>query len=181
LVVAIAEAIGQYAGYATTYAFVPIYAAALGSTPAQLGWLTSSMQLAYVAATALVALCVSDRTEKWVAAAGLTAISVASVWVISARSIGILILTRVLHGVGHGLSLPVLMGLAVKHVPPEDRASAMGAFQAIYALGMFSGPAFSGLLAQRIGIESVFYSTGAIVITVVPFLIWGLNRNQSSR
>ena len=40
----------------------------------------------------------------------------------------------------------ILMGLGIKNIEPS-KATAMGAFQAIYALGMVAGPAV-GLISQ---------------------------------
>ena len=45
---------------------------------------------------------------------------------------------------------------------PEDRATGMGVYQAIYAAGMFAGPAASGYLAQAAGLDSVFYLAAAV-------------------
>ena len=64
------------------------------------------------------------------------------------------------------------MGLSIKRVDREQRASAMGFFQAVYALGMFVGPAMSGFVADGVGISGMFYTVGALcfVAAVVGFL-----------
>ncbi len=48
------------------------------------------------------------------------------------------------------------MSLALGAITPEQRATAMGFFQSLYALGMTAGPIISGLLAQELGLNIVF-------------------------
>jgi len=67
------------------------------------------------------------------------------------------------------------MGLSIRTVPARDRATAMGIFQAIYAVGMFAGPATTGMLGDALGFFSVFYIAGAatalgvaLALTSVP-------------
>ena len=40
----------------------------------------------------------------------------------------------------------------------------MGIYQAVYALGMFGGPALGGMLGDWIGLSGVFLSTGLICV-----------------
>ncbi|SVC74186.1 uncharacterized protein METZ01_LOCUS327040, partial [marine metagenome] len=69
---------------------------------------------------------------------------------------------QAMNGVGRGLMQPILMALAVQAVPQEDRGTAMGVFQAVYAIGMFSGPAIGGILGDWLGLGAVFLSTAVI-------------------
>ena len=70
-----------------------------------------------------------------------------------------------------GLTYPVLMGLSIKAVPQARRASAMGAFQAIYALGMTLGPALSGFIADQVTLTAIFPVTAAMcLVGLLP--IW---------
>jgi predicted MFS family arabinose efflux permease len=59
------------------------------------------------------------------------------------------------------------MGLALQSVEPDARASAMGAFQSIYALGMTLGPLISGFIARQWNITAVYLSSGALVIAAI--------------
>jgi MFS family permease len=40
----------------------------------------------------------------------------------------------------------------------------MGTYQAIYAIGMLSGPAVSGALSDSVGINAVFYLAAGVTI-----------------
>jgi predicted MFS family arabinose efflux permease len=50
-----------------------------------------------------------------------------------------------------------LITLSVLAVAPAQRATAMGVYQAIYAIGMLSGPVLAGTIADGISIDAVFY------------------------
>jgi predicted MFS family arabinose efflux permease len=69
------------------------------------------------------------------------------------------------------------MGLALQAVDPEARASAMGAFQSIYAVGMTLGPAVSGVIARWWGIGGVYLANGALLVLAVLVAVLFL-RNQ---
>ena len=181
LVVSLAAAAAQFVTFATTYGFIPVYADGLGASRAQLGWLTSASQIAYVLSSLGVGFLIASRSEKGLALAGLAAMGAAAFWAPAIHSVPLLFVNRILHGLGNGLAYPVLMGLAIKHVPGERRALAMGAFQAIYALGMFAGPTLSGFQARWSGVPSVFISSGLLIALTIPFVVWGLRQESRAQ
>ncbi|UYY99809.1 MFS transporter [Peribacillus frigoritolerans] len=61
--------------------------------------------------------------------------------------------------------------MAVETISLEKRATAMGAYQAIYAIGMFAGPFIAGILISHLGISSGFYFAGSLGLTAVFFMI----------
>jgi len=134
------------------------------------------MQTANMFAAIVVGLFVSPNAEWPLVLPGLTAIGLASFGLATSRSVEAVLSTQILHGLGHGLSFPVLMGLAIKDVASADRGKAMGVFQSVYALGMFCGPAIAGFLAERYGIKTFFVCLGVLMCTSTFALAWGLRR-----
>ena len=66
-----------------------------------------------------------------------------------------------------------MKGLRAAQGEPEARASAMGVYQSIYALGMTLGPAFSGLFAQQWGIWGVYLTNGVLlIVAIIVAAIW---------
>tara|TARA_E500000331_G_scaffold351764_1_gene399062 strand:+ start:373 stop:591 length:219 start_codon:yes stop_codon:yes gene_type:complete len=59
------------------------------------------------------------------------------------------------------------MSSIVRGFEENYQASAMGIFQAIYAIGMFSGPILSGMIASNLNLESVFIFSSAISILII--------------
>jgi len=91
---------------------------------------------------------------------GIAALSVSFFW---------LLISGLLSGLGFGFLQSCFLGLSMRGVPPNQRATAMGVHQALYSLGIFIGPWIGGVLADRFGIPVMFgIVTG---ITLVLFLI----------
>ena len=164
----------QYSSFATTYGFVSVYANNLGASRAELGWLTAAVQIPYTLAT-LAADRLSKRIgERRMVAGAALIMAVTTLAIPFISSLGILALSRVVYGIGHGLIYPTLMGLSIKAVPSSERASAMGIFQAVYALGMFGGPAMSGIIADHLGLGNMFLVTGGVSLGMGVLVFWGL-------
>lgn len=162
LTASILACLSQYANYSTTFSFVPVYAADVGASRTALGWLSTAVFLPY-ALGALVSARVADRVgERSMVVTGFVIMGLMSAGIPFITSVPLLIASRVVYGVGLGISFPVIMGLSIKRVDRQQRASAMGFFQAVYALGMFVGPALSGFLAEGLGISGMFYTVGAL-------------------
>jgi MFS transporter, DHA1 family, multidrug resistance protein len=51
--------------------------------------------------------------------------------------------------------------MAIETIPHEKRATAMGMYQALYAIGMFAGPFCAGVLNSAMGLAAGFYFAGA--------------------
>jgi MFS family permease len=68
---------------------------------------------------------------------------------------------------------PVLMGISIREVTEHERASAMGVFQSVYAIGMFAGPAVAGIIADAIGIKGLFLFIAAFpILGAISALAW---------
>lgn len=165
LIVSLLAALYQLNTWVTVYGFTPNVAAQLGANKAQLGWLTLVTTLPMAVASLGTGSFLARRwTERqmvvggfWLSALGTLAIPIVT-------TLPMLFLTQAIGGFGRGLIFPVLMGLSIKAVPSGKRATAMGFFQSIYALGMFGGPALAGMAAQLFGLSGAFYATAAFTV-----------------
>ena len=82
------------------------------------------------------------------------------------HDVSLLKVDMLINGLGRGSLLTVLMSLSIQSIPPQQRATAMGIFQATYAVGMLAGPLASGFLASSSGLAAVFYlSTFCCLVT----------------
>ncbi|NLG28442.1 MAG: MFS transporter [Chloroflexi bacterium] len=157
----------QYISFAMGSAFVPVYARELSATSSQLGALMALMQ-GFYALVAYFAGSIGARLgnrNTAVVGLGLTALS--ALLTPHAQTMGVLYVLRALHGVGMGLSAPVLMAVPMAAIAPEKRGAAMGFYQAIYAIGMVAGPAISGVLADGPGLAFTFYTVGGLGLLAV--------------
>ena len=165
LTVSLISALGQYVTFITIFGFVPVYAVEIGANSAQLG----TMTLIGLAGTTVAAYASGIwLAPRWgmrsVLILGFVIIGLGTVMIPYSETIGILYIAQLIGGLGRGLTQPMLMTLAVQSIPPEERGTAMGIYQAVYALGMFGGPVLGGMLGDWIGLSGVFLSTGLICV-----------------
>ncbi|PIE36553.1 hypothetical protein CSA56_00095 [candidate division KSB3 bacterium] len=73
--------------------------------------------------------------------------------------------------------------MSIEYVDDTQQATAMRIHQAIYGIGMFSGPWISGMLADLIGIRPMLGVTaiGCLVFGVSGTYRLGLERRRLSR
>ena len=83
------------------------------------------------------------------------------------KTFALLLFTQAFNGFAQGLMFPVLMGLAIRSVSEDRRASAMGFFQAVYSLGMFGGPFIAGWIGGLAGLSGGFIIVGSMSLVGV--------------
>lgn len=160
-------AVGQCLNQGTTYGFVPVYAAdALGMSRTALGLLGTITQVGYMAGTLGAGVLLQRVSPRVKLVTGLVLIGLMTAAVPLSPSFPVLAAGRLFFGLGYGMIYPVAMGLSISGVPGEERASAMGIFQALYAIGMFAGPAALGWLAEGLGLPAMFWLTSLLPLAV---------------
>jgi EmrB/QacA subfamily drug resistance transporter len=98
----------------------------LGASQGDVLWIINAYTLA-LAALLLPVGALGDRFgRKPVLLLGLLVFAVATVGAVLATSVGMMIATRVLAGVGAAMIMPVTLSIITSSFPPEDRARAIG-------------------------------------------------------
>jgi len=163
LIVSFLAILMQFNNTATVIGFTPLYAETIGANRFQLGLLTLFSQLPGIFASIIgskgVYTKIGERKTLTVAFF-LTAVFSGTIPLV--KTVEMLYLTQFLNGFFRGILIPVLMGLGIKNIEPAKRATAMGAFQAIYAIGMVAGPAIFGFISQATEMWVGFLSAGFI-------------------
>jgi MFS family permease len=160
-------ACSQYALFGTSLGFAVVRAQDLGASDAQLGILTTAVQVAKAIPMLALGLRGRPRSGRWMTVIGLSLIA-APLFVFPVLTrFHLLVVCQAVIGLGVGIAFPVLMGLALQSVEPEARASAMGVFQSVYAIGMTLGPVISGGVARAWGITAVYLTTGGLLAVAV--------------
>lgn len=80
------------------------------------------------------------------------------------QSPNLLILAQILAGMSTGIIFSFATSEAMKNVPVEKRSTAMGYYQAIYAVGMTAVPMFSGIISESYGLDMAFYIEGTVAV-----------------
>ncbi len=159
---ALISALNQYVIWATTFGFIPLYADGLGASKSALGVIGVIALLPYTLASLINHRVAGRLGENRALFAGILVMAMMAFVVPLVRNLPILAITQGISGIGRGMTYPLLMGLSIRQIPVQDRATAMGVFQATYAIGMFLGPMTCGALADVFGLSGAFVVAGAI-------------------
>jgi len=162
MITASITALNHYAFWATTFSFIPLYADALGASKLTLG-VISVISLVPYTLTALVNHRFAQRLgENRTVSLGMFVMAAMMFAVPLIDNVPLLAISQGVSGFGRGIVYPLLMGLSIREISGEDRATAMGVFQAIYAIGMFSGPMTAGAFADAVGLSGAFIISGMV-------------------
>ena len=85
-------------------------------------------------------------------------------------TVPVLMLVQVSYGVGSGVLMTLFMVLSIRGFPQEQQATAMGIFQAVYAVGMLAGPLASGFLGSELGLSTVFYLSALFSLLIIALV-----------
>lgn len=167
IIVSIMGALLFFAEFSSVWGFVPIYAAALGASGTQLGIITMLSTLGGMVGSLISAVIMRRQGAVWtvIIASGLLGVSLLAVpWI---HDLDILSGVLLVHGLGYGILYTPLMALSMQNIAAGQRSTAMGLFQAIYAIGMLSGPLISGLLSDHFSLAVVFYVGGLACLAII--------------
>jgi EmrB/QacA subfamily drug resistance transporter len=108
--------------------------------------------------------------RKKVFVAGLTLFTIASLLMIFSVSALMIILLRILQGMGGALIFGTSVAILTSVTPPGERGKALGIYTTAVYLGLTFGPFLGGLLTQHFGWRSIFLVNlplGAFTIALV--------------
>ncbi|GAA1508346.1 EmrB/QacA subfamily drug resistance transporter [Agromyces terreus] len=136
-------------------------------------WVTSAYLLAY-AVPLLITGRMGDRFgPKNVYLVGLVIFTLASLWCGLSGDIGMLIVARVVQGLGAALMTPQTMAVITRIFPPDQRGKAMGLWGAVAGIATLVGPILGGVLVDSLGWEWIFIVN--VPVGVVAFVLaWRL-------
>jgi len=120
-------------------------------------WVTSAYLLAY-AVPVLITGRLGDRFgPKNLYLVGLTIFTLASLWCGLTGSVELLIVARVVQGLGASLMTPQTMAVITRIFPSERRGQAMALWGATAGVATLVGPILGGVLVDSLGWEWIFF------------------------
>jgi len=166
LVVSFMGILSQFANWSGLFGFIPVYGAQIGASSADLGTITMLSLAASAIAALFVVPLVKRCGNSFTILLGAILMGGAISIIPLIHQVGLLEGTMVIYGLGRGILNTILMFLSIQAVAPQQRATAMGIYQAIYAVGMFLGPFVSGSIADGFGIAAVFYLSAFFCLVI---------------
>ncbi len=159
----------QYGPWALL-SFSPVVARQLGAGHAQLGWLSLFSAGATILASYLAGTVNGRLGRRSTLLSGMGVMILGLLVLPSVNAFWQLCLVLAAVGAGRGILLPSLMGYCQSEVSGSMKATAMGFFQALYAVGMFLGPTVTGLISDRFGMGAAFYLAAGLLLVPVAWL-----------
>lgn len=127
------------------------------------------MSAVFFAAFASGGGCKRKGSQFWIPMV-FVIVSVYCVLVPVIKDISVLLMLQLLPGVSTGILFSYLTCEAMYGVPASCKATAMGLFQAVYAVGMTVFPAITGVLASKAGMRA-----GYMMLAALSLLGWGVS------
>lgn len=165
--------------FSTMFGFTAHYALDIGFKPSELTFIVVAFMIPHAVATLFMGSVLVPKFGEWRSL--LTAFSLASIFTFMIPFVetkGLFLVIQVFSGFALGLIFPLLLGMSIEKIGLEKRATAMGAYQALYSIGIFAGPFIAGIVNSKFGIEAGFYFVGGLGI-VATFLVFIWSRVET--
>ena len=147
---------------------LPVIEKEFSSPPGAVAWILISWLLSAAVATPILGRVGDMIGKKRTLLVGLAAIVAGSVIAALAPNLGLVLLGRVLQGLG-GAIFPLSFGLLREAFPPERLPSAVGMFSSVVAVGGGLGSVFAGPIVDLMGWRGLFWIP-ALVVTLTAFV-----------
>lgn len=169
--------------FITMFGFTPLKAEELGAGGFGLTAVVFAFMLPHALASIVTARWFTPKFGYWgTIGIGFAVSMICTGAMVFADSLWVLIITQAINGFAQGLHMPLLLGLAIRDVALPGRATAMGLYQAMYAIGMFSGPFLAGWLNESWGLNSGFlFGTLLGFFAVLLAWLWALQERKANR
>jgi EmrB/QacA subfamily drug resistance transporter len=136
-----------------------------------LGWVATAYILASAVFLVPFGKLADIHGRKKIFLTGITVYTAASLLCALADSIGALIGSRILQGIGAALIFGTSLAILTSVFPPGRRGKALGINVASTYLGLSLGPVLGGLLTQEFGWRSIFFINLPLGIIIIAFVL----------
>ncbi|HIW34597.1 MAG TPA: MFS transporter [Candidatus Paenibacillus intestinavium] len=160
--------------FITMFGFTPLKAVDLGATGTQLTILIACFMIPHAIAATVAYPIMLKLHHRGTFAISFFISGLCTLALIFVDSLPLMYLTQILNGFAQGLHLPLLLSFAISRVESNVRATAMGLYQALYSVGMFSGPLIAGMLNENFGINSGFLFGSILAFIALLVIPWSL-------
>lgn len=164
LLSSLTSGVSQYANWAFSFGFTPVLAKQMGGDVIAQSMVATWHLIVFALANYIASKLTHRFSERAMVYASFIAICLGTTLAAFASSLAGVFLAQGFIGLGVGINFPVLMGVSIKNIAATERTTAMGIHQTIFAIGMALGPAFSGVVADAIGLQPMFGVTGVAVL-----------------
>jgi len=145
---------------------MPLFAAALGAGPAQVGVINGAFMLTAGLLSIPAGLCADRFGRRVLIIAGLIATALSALLVTVCHVPGEMMAAYVLFGIGMAAFAPGMLSLVADVMPVQQLGLAYGWYTTAIYIAMTLGPASGGFLAKEFGLRQVFLVSGGLQLAV---------------
>ena len=150
---------------------IPQIRGQLGASLQEITWVTTAYMIAMVLVMPLTGFLGSFFGQKRVYLASLIVFTVGSVLCGTARSLEMLVLWRILQGLGGGALQPTQQAILRQTFPPAEQGMAMAVFSMVIMVGPAVGPVLGGWITDNISWPWIFFVNLPVGILGI-YLTW---------
>ena len=158
--------------FTTMFGFIPTYALAIGLDASDISLLVIAFMVPHGIATLYAGRIVPIFGEWRTLALSFSLVTVFTFIIPLVQTKWQFLVVQAFNGFALGLIFPLLLGMSIESIIPRKRATAMGGYQALYAIGIFAGPFFAGILNSKFGLEAGFYFVGTLGVVALVLIIF---------
>lgn len=96
----------------------------------------------------------------------------------SAPAFSVLLLGRVVQGIGTGIALPLMFNIILEQVPKSRVGTMMGVGNMITGIAPALGPTFGGIVLENLGWRWVFWFLIPLIIISLFLGLWGIEQKS---
>lgn len=143
---------------------LPVIGAEFSLNAVHMSWVAMSFLLASAVALVPAGKLADIYGRKKVFMYGNLIVFVSSIICVMVKSGGMLIVFRVIQGIGSAMIFGTTMALVTSVFPPEERGKAIGINVTAVYLGLSAAPILGGFLTQSLGWRSLFFLVSPIAL-----------------
>lgn len=154
----------------------------INSTEVQ--WLTTSFMLTTAVLIPITAYFIDTFSTRTVMIGAMTLFLSGTFIGLIAQSFPVLIIGRLIQGVGSGIMIPLMQTILYLIFPREKRGAAMGLAGLITNVAPAIGPPLSGVLIKYFGWRSLFFiplPIGGIILVLVIFYMRNMTEQRETK
>lgn len=146
----------------------------LAITVSELEWVVTGYALSFAVLMLTGGKLADMLGRRLIFLVGLAVFTISSLFCGLADSATVLIVARVVQGVGAALMMPATLSIITAAFPPQQRGTALGIWAGVSALALAVGPLVGGLITEKIGWNWIFFiniPVGAIGMVAAIIII----------
>ncbi len=152
------------------FGFTPAYALSAGFRERELSLIVFSFMIPHAAAPLIMEKLFVWRFGKWsILKAAFFLAAFFTCMIPMTENKLLLCIIQSVNGFSLGLVFPLMLGMSIERIAVEKRATAMGVYQALYALGIFGGPFVTGILNSWMGLKAGFFFCSSLRVNCYCF------------